>query len=157
MTFKQYRTEHGLKQKELVELMRESGVEITQPTLSMIENNRIDPTVEQAAWLAGAQIEDEGLTEEEEVFLEKLKYTSKGEPLCRSELQGIFGEEDRRNRRLIGSLRLKGYWIVEDGAGYYLTDDPDEFKRWSFKYTAYARTILRTDAAMRRKLYVDKA
>ena len=152
MTFKQYRAEHGLKQIDLVELMRESGVEITQPTLSMIENNHIEPTVEQASWLAGAEIDDESLTQEEEVILEKLKNTSRDEPLGRGDLQGLFGEEDRRNRRLIGSLRLKGYWIVEDGAGYYLTDDPDEFKRWSFKYTAYARTILRTDAAMRRKL-----
>lgn len=157
MTFKEFRNEHGLKQIDLVELMRESGVEITQPTLSMIENNRIEPTVEQASWLAGAQVEDSDLTDEEEVLLEKLKHTSKYEPLDRGDLQGIFGEEDRRNRRLIGSLRLKGYWIVEDGGGYFLTTDPDEFKRWSFKYTAYARTILRTDAAMRRKLYVDKA
>ena len=49
-------------------------------------------------------------------------------------------------------LRKACNWIVENKEGYYITEDPDVFKEWSIRYTAYARTILRTEAAMRKRL-----
>ena len=149
MTFKQYRTENNLKQTELVDLMRESGVEITQPTLSLIENDKIEPTVAQAAWLAGVAGANRDLTAEEEMLLDIL-YNADG-PVTRAGLRLRLGFTDRHNRKLIEGLRQKGFWVVEEN-GYFLTEDPEVFKRWSMKYTNYARAILKTDAAMRRWL-----
>lgn len=150
MTFKQYRAEKGLKQIDLVDLMRENGVEITQPILSMIENNKLEPTLEQAAWLAGASAKVEEMTPNEHLVMEFLKYAPR--PITRQELKSITKLTDVANRQIIASLRAKGEWIVENGSGYYLTKDRDEFLNWSARYTSYARTILRTDAAMRRRL-----
>lgn len=150
MTFKQYRTENNLKQTELVDLMRESGVEITQPTLSLIENDKLEPTVAQAAWLAGVAGADRGLTTEEEMILDILS-NAEG-PITRGFLRLRLGFTDRHNRKLIEGLRQKGYWVISEDGGYKLTTDPDEFRRWSMKYTNYARAILKTDAAMRRWL-----
>lgn len=150
MTFKRYRMENNLKQMELVDLMRESGVEITQPTLSLIENDKLEPTVAQAAWLAGVSEANRDLSTEEEVMLEIL--TNAEEPVTRHYLRLRLGFTDRHNRKLIEGLRQKGYWIVAENGGYALTKDPEEFKRWSTKYTNYARAILKTDAAMRRWL-----
>lgn len=151
MTFKEYRRENGLRQSDLVKLMNEYGVEITQPHLSLIENNKMDPTPSQAAWLAGVSAENSDLTAEEEEMLEILKKASPGLPITRESLASWHGK-DRRNRLVIASLRSKGYWIVENKEGYYITEDPEVFNEWSIRYTAYARTILKTEAAMRKKM-----
>lgn len=150
MTFKSYREKYHLKQTELVAAMREYGVDITQPQLSMIENGKIEPTIEQAAWLAGVSA-DADLTDEEEQMLEFLKTASPAYPITRRALSA-WCKSDRANRLTIASLRAKGYWIVENKEGYYITEDPEVFKEWSIRYTAYARTILKTEAAMRKRL-----
>lgn len=151
MTFKEYRHKNHLKQTELVALMNEYGVEISQPHLSLIENGKMDPTLEQSAWLAGVTEDADLLTTEEEQMLEFLKTTSPTYPITRRSLSA-WNRGDRENRKTIASLRAKGYWIVENKEGYYITDDPEVFKEWSIRYTAYARTILRTEAAMRKRL-----
>ena len=151
MTFRDYRHKYHLKQIELVEIMREYGVEISQPHLSLIENGKTDPTPEQAAWLAGVSAEESELTAEEEEMLQFLKSSSADFPITRKSLTAWCGK-DRKNRLVIASLRAKGYWIVENKAGYYITDDPVVFKEWAVRYTAYARTILKTEAAMRKRL-----
>lgn len=152
MTFKEYRHKYHLKQTELVAIMNEYGVDISQPHLSLIENGKMDPTLEQSAWLAGVTGDSEGfLTTEEEQMLEFLKTASQTYPITRRSLSA-WNRSDRENRKTIANLRAKGYWIVENKEGYYITDDPEVFKEWSIRYTAYARTILRTEAAMRKRL-----
>ena len=153
MTFKEYRRENDLKQIELVELMREAGLEISQPVLSNIENGKTDPTPEMCAWLAAMEEnQDEDLNATETSILEHLRKASKDYPLSRAMMMAVSGLTDRECRRILGKLRDKGHWIVDSDHGYYITDDKDVFLGWSLKYTAYARTILKHDTAMRRKL-----
>ena len=153
MTFKQSRMDRGMKQTEMVALMRECGIEITQPVLSMIENNKLDPTVEMSAWLAGMVSEtEEPMTQIEETVLDLLNNASRDYPLTREKMRDYTHQADPVNRRAISNLRRRGLWIVSGDLGYYITKDPEELKSWSMKYTAYARSILLTDTAMRRRL-----
>ena len=51
-------------------------------------------------------------------------------------------------RKAIEGLRNRGYWILNDGYGYYITFNKEDLEPWINKERARARSINRTVQAM---------
>ena len=75
--------------------------------------------------------------------------------ITRDELVGATGMSDREVRREIGRLRNKGTPICATihGNGYFLAESEEEFKQAIREYTAYARSIFKTAAQMKKGFY----
>lgn len=50
--------------------------------------------------------------------------------ITRQELVMITGHNDRLIRDVIGKMRKEGIPVVNFGKGYYISNDPDEIKRF---------------------------
>ena len=70
----------------------------------------------------------------------------------REELVEKTGMSDRKVRRAIEQARRTGIIILNDGDGYYTTDDLNAMYRAYKRETARALSILETRKALRRKL-----
>ena len=82
------------------------------------------------------------------------KYIPKGRDhaIKRKELSWITGMPDRKVRKEIEDARRNGIVILNDGDGYYITDDLDDMYRYYLRETARAMSILETRKNIRRKL-----
>ena len=86
----------------------------------------------------------------EEVVLEALEGRTKKNPLTRKELSEITGRKDRGARSIIHNLREQGYRIASSASnkGYWMANDPEDYKVLCAELTSKAATILRIIRAM---------
>ena len=70
----------------------------------------------------------------------------------REELVKLTGLRDRKVREEIEDARRRGVVILNEGKGYYITNDLDDMYRHYKKETARALSILETRKTIRRKL-----
>lgn len=157
MTLKEYRQKNGMTVRELTEELKEIDSRFTMATVSYMENGVVEPPEGVKAFLARKQIEEneEPLTENEDIVLRCLTGHFKDNPMERGDLKYWTGLPDRVMRRAIEGLRARGYWILNDGYGYYLTFDREDMERWLAVYTARARSVFKTANAMRSTEYAQ--
>lgn len=149
MTLKEYRQKRGMTLKDLSEELKELDPRITVPLLSYMENGVVETPDSVKEFLARKRvIVEEPLTENEDIVLRCLTGHFKDSPMERGDLKYWSGLPDRIVRKAIEGLRNRGYWILNDGYGYYLTNDREELKRWLAVYTARARSVFKTAGAM---------
>ena len=74
--------------------------------------------------------------------------------ISRDSLVQCMGLPDRHVRQLIETARRCGYIIInaQDGKGYYLSDDPDEWAKQYRQDTSRALSILSRRKAIRDRL-----
>lgn len=74
--------------------------------------------------------------------------------VTRAQLCAITGLHDRAVRKLIEIARIEGAIIIneQDGAGYYISDDPKDIRRQMATNRNRAISILRQQKYLRRKL-----
>lgn len=169
ISVKAVREELGLKQTELAEML---GVDA--PLISKLENGVVLPsqtmveTLEKAlASHSDARKGDGSINysatpinpfktringyELEELY-EIFTYTSRSQPLTRSQLEVIWGLPDRSVRARIKEMQDCGCRIVSSEKGYYLARTPEEYEIYRKREKARARAIDRKIAAMDRNL-----
>ena len=80
----------------------------------------------------------------------------KDNAVTREQLCTMTGLPDRSVRRLIADARDNGVVILnaQDGAGYYISDDPKELQRQYNTNRRRAMSILRQQKYIRRKLSI---
>ena len=78
----------------------------------------------------------------------------KANAVGRAELQTLMQKPDRIIRHIIAEARRDGFIIcnAQDGAGYYLSDDPDEWEAQYRQDTSRALSILSRRKALRARL-----
>lgn len=150
MTLKEYKAINKLTVRELTDELRNVDPRFTPAMVSNMANGVVDPPEAVKAWLAGKQIamNEEPLTEEEDIVLRCLTGHFKDKPMERGELKYWTGLSDRIMRKAIEGLRNRGYWILNDGYGYYITFNREDLEPWINKERARARSINRTVQAM---------
>lgn len=150
MTLKEYRTANKLTVRKLTEELKTVDPRFTMAMVSNMENGVVEPPERVKAWLAGKQIamNEDPLTEEEDIVIRCLTGHFKDKPMEREELKYWTGLSDRIMRKAIEGLRNRGYWILNDGYGYYITFNKDDLEPWINKERARARSINRTVQAM---------
>ena len=74
--------------------------------------------------------------------------------VTREQLAATLGISDRRVRRLIADARHKGVPIInmQDGKGYYISEDPKELRRQYAANQHRALAILRQQRYIRKKI-----
>lgn len=150
MTLKEYRTANKLTVRKLTEELKTVDPRFTMAMVSNMENGVVEPPERVKAWLAGKQIamNEDPLTEEEDIVIRCLTGHNKDNPIARGDLKFWTGLTDRVMRKAIEGLRNRGYWILNDGYGYYITFNKDDLEPWINKERARARSINRTVQAM---------
>lgn len=150
MTLKEYRTANKLTVRKLTEELKTVDSRFTMAMVSNMENGVVEPPERVKAWLAGKQIamNEDPLTEEEDIVIRCLTGHQKDNPIERGDLKFWTGLTDRVMRKAIEGLRNRGYWILNDGYGYYITFNKDDLEPWINKERARARSINRTVQAM---------
>ena len=78
--------------------------------------------------------------------------TGRENAVSRADLVELTGLRDRQVRREIEEARRAGAVIINDGGGYYLTDNIDDMARAYWRETARALSILETRKTIRKKL-----
>lgn len=78
----------------------------------------------------------------------------KANGISRVELQVLMRQSDRQVRKIIEEARRDGFIICneQDGSGYYLSDDPDEWEAQYRQDTSRALSILARRKALRAHL-----
>lgn len=181
MDIKSARTELGLTQKEMADLM---GIDV--PLLSKMENGKACPTATQSEIVfkalatpfratlepSSTNISTEGLTplktaknalrsDLQNSVLEALVYSSKEQPVSRETLKVWTKAGDRENRRAIRELRKMGFRIASSGRrnGYYLCKSNDEYQEIRSEYISKAmdmlETVCRMDAVLPGQMVID--
>lgn len=150
MTLKEYRTANKLTVRKLTEELKTVDPRFTMAMVSNMENGVVEPPERVKAWLAGKQIamNEDPLTEEEDIVIRCLTSHHKDNPIERGDLKFWTGLTDRVMRKAIEGLRNRGYWILNDGYGYYITFNKEDLEPWINKERARARSINRTVQAM---------
>ena len=150
MTLKEYRSANKLTVRKLTEELKTVDPRFSMAMVSNMENGVVEPPEGVKAWLAGKQIamHEDPLTEEEDIVLRCLAGHFKDKPMEREELKYWTGLSDRIMRKAIEGLRNRGYWILNDGYGYYITFNKEDLEPWINKERARARSINRTVQAM---------
>lgn len=149
MNLKEMRLSKGLKQSDLLEVVRMVDPRIDKSLLSKIENGVVLPTpeVESAilSWLQPLQNPFESVegktvspntkvaekpNMEAEMIVNLIPHGWEN-AITRRELVQLTGLTDREIRRRIHDARDLGYIIInnQDGCGYYTTDDPRVIQR----------------------------
>ena len=121
MTLKEYRTANKLTVRKLTEELKTVDPRFTMAMVSNMENGEVEPP-------EGGHHKDN--------------------PIDRGDLKFWTGLTDRVMRKAIEGLRNRGYWILNDGYGYYITFNKDDLEPWINKERARARSINRTVQAM---------
>lgn len=80
--------------------------------------------------------------------------TGKANAVTRAQLCALTGLSDRNVRRLIEIARIEGEIIInaQDGAGYYVSDNPEDIRRQMATNRSRAMSILRQQKYLRRRL-----
>ena len=80
--------------------------------------------------------------------------TGRENAVTRGELVAILNLPDRTVRRLSQEARDRGEIIInaQDGAGYYMSDDVGEMKRQLALNNSRAKSVLRQQKHLRRKI-----
>lgn len=78
----------------------------------------------------------------------------KANAVTRAQLCALTGLSDRAVRKLIEIARIEGEIIInaQDGAGYYVSDDPVDIRRQMATNRSRAMSILRQQKYLRRRL-----
>ena len=155
MTLKEYRLKKRLTIRSMTEELKTIDQRFTTSMVSNMERGVVEPPEAVKVYLAKKQIEmnEDPLTEGEDIVLRCLTGHSKDDPMTRSDLKYWSGLTDRIARDAIERLRNRGYWIVNGiHGGYYITNDPNDLEYFIRKEKARAISILRTTSAMQSKL-----
>lgn len=154
MTLKEYKEANGLTVRQLTEELKAIDSRFTSAMVSNMTNGVVEPTEAIKTWLAGKQIQlsEEPLTQAEDIVLRCLTGHYKDNPMERVDLKYWSGLPDRIARKAIEGLRNRGYWILNDGNGYYITFNKSDIEPWVKKEQARARSINRTVRAMLSKV-----
>lgn len=80
--------------------------------------------------------------------------TGKANAVTRAQLCAHTGLSDRAVRKLIELARIDGAIIInaQDGAGYYISDNPVDIRRQIATNNSRAMTILKQQKCLRRRL-----
>ena len=80
--------------------------------------------------------------------------TGKANAITRERLCSLTGLSDRAVRRLIEIARIEGAIILnaQDGAGYYISDNPVDIRRQIATNNSRALAILKQQKCLRRRL-----
>lgn len=80
--------------------------------------------------------------------------TGKANAVTRAQLCALTGLSDRAVRKLIEIARIEGEIIInaQDGAGYYVSDNPEDIRRQMATNRSRAMSILRQQKYLRRRL-----
>lgn len=152
MTLTEYKKSKNLTYRELTAELKNVDARFTTATVHSMLHGIVETPDSVKAFLASKQIEAEEtpLSDAEESVLWALKGHSRDNPLTRSDLRYKSGLRDRIARLAIESLRSRGYWIINgEEKGYYITQSKSELEAWLKTYTARAKAIHKTAAAMR--------
>lgn len=78
----------------------------------------------------------------------------KDKALTRAQLVAMTGQSDRKVRKEIEEARDQGVLIIcdQDGAGYYISEDPKDLRRQLMTNQARATSIMKKQKFLRRKL-----
>lgn len=162
------REELGMKQKELLALLRETDPRMDIGTLSRIENGYVLPASEEiiAALERHLQAARDDLFDAITVFAAQnakrpksantglvasvLGY-GKANAVPRAELAERLGVKDRSMRMMLEAARQDGLVICcdQDSQGYYMADTPDEYRRQYQQNQNRAMSILRQQKYIR--------
>lgn len=155
------REELGMKQADLLAIIREVEPRIDIGTLSRIENGYVLPASEEVmtALERGLQAPRGDLFDSMTVFaVENAKAPraaitdrvasvldyGKDYAVSREELAGRLGTSDRGMRRMLEEARMDGLAVCcdQDGKGYYLADTPEEYRRQYYQARSRAMKLL---------------
>jgi len=165
------REELGLKQRDLLDLLRQTDPRMDIGTLSRIENGYVLPASEDvlAALERHLQASRDDLFDAMTVFAVPNKRPvkeantglvasflgyGKQNAVGRAELASAMGVSDRKMRKLIEEAREDGLVIChdQDGGGYYLADTREELRRQLKRNNSRAMSILRQQKYIRARL-----
>ena len=165
------REELGMKQYELLDLLRKTDPRMDIGTLSRIERGYVLPASEAilAALERHLQAPRSDLFEGVEVFaIETTKAENKANTalvagalgygkknaVTRHELAEKLGTSDRKMRKMLEEARQDGLTVCcdQDGCGYYLADTQDELRRQYIQNNNRAMSILRQQKYIRERL-----
>lgn len=145
MTLVEYRKNHGMKQEDVVEMLKPSLPWLTRPLYSLYERGLIESKEITACIQSVFGLESDLTAAVDKCITEKGKplkndyrafetyiaLSRANEPLTRGQLVRITGLSDREVRRQINELRKGGVRVASSSttSGYWICVDDDDYRR----------------------------
>ena len=155
------REELGMKQADLLAILRKTDPRMDIGTLSRIENGYVLPASEEIlrAFERGLQAARDDLFDGITVFavegtkapraaitdyVASLLDYGKENAISRKDLAHIIGVSDRQMRKMVEEARRDGLVVCcdQDSKGYYLADTPEEYRRQYWQTYNRAMSLL---------------